>query len=286
MADKGTESSRTGRTAAVGWADRLLYPFAVGVAALVVGTLILTQLTGQQGSISGPSSAPPSQGRGSAGSSTASPTAESSEIDSGAPPAPSPRPPDPPLATPVGAYTADWSAGLAGWSGSASWTVVDGELYNDGSEYDYSNEPTILSPFVPPTSDYSVEAQIQRVRWTDEGAFSAAPAYGISARIAETGSYQAGICASSGIYGCPGPNATEVFITASGANVALAEAPYAPDKAWHTLRLDVRGNELTLLLDGYVILTATDNRFLAPGRIGLWSNRAQIVVRSFEINGL
>jgi len=54
-------------------------------------------------------------------------------------------------------YQADWSGGLGGWGGGPGWQIVNGMLVSDRS-----NPGTVISPpYVPPISDYAVEAEIQ-----------------------------------------------------------------------------------------------------------------------------
>ena len=63
----------------------------------------------------------------------------------------------------------------------------------------------------------------------------------------------------------------------------LAESPFKPHAAWHTYRVEVKGNTITVRIDGGVVFQVTDNKYLAAGRIGLWSDRCQISVRNFKI---
>jgi hypothetical protein len=64
----------------------------------------------------------------------------------------------------------------------------------------------------------------------------------------------------------------------------LASAPFSPDPGtWHGYRVEVRGNGLTLNIDGAEVSSASDNTFLDGGRVGLWSDNAQIAVRSVVI---
>jgi hypothetical protein len=181
-------------------------------------------------------------------------------------------------------YRADWATGMDGWTGSPEWKVAGGQLLNDGSSY--SDQPSVFAPVSPANPDYAAEAQIQLVRLSDGGAMSGVDDFGLFIRAGQPGAYEAGICVSSGIYSCPGQNGHELFLSATGGNGALAARAYSADTKWHTLRLEVRGNSLSVLLDGYSLLTATDQRFLDPGSVGLWSNRVQVAVRSFVVTAL
>ena len=48
--------------------------------------------------------------------------------------------------------------------------------------------------------------------------------------------------------------------------------------AWHTLRLEARGNRFTVSYDGRELFTATDAAITAPGRVALWT-KADSVTR-------
>jgi hypothetical protein len=61
---------------------------------------------------------------------------------------------------------------------------------------------------------------------------------------------------------------------------------FEPGKDWHAYRLEVRGNVCTLSIDGTVQGNVTNNRLLSAGRVGLWSNRYQLEVRSFKVIAL
>jgi hypothetical protein len=43
---------------------------------------------------------------------------------------------------------------------------------------------------------------------------------------------------------------------------------------------------LRVLIDGAFALSATDNTHLSRRKVGLWSNRSQISVRSFDVTAL
>jgi len=48
----------------------------------------------------------------------------------------------------------------------------------------------------------------------------------------------------------------------------------------------VKGASIALLIDGQPVLGATDDRFSAGGRVGLWSNAVQLTVRGFKVVAL
>jgi hypothetical protein len=61
-------------------------------------------------------------------------------------------------------------------------------------------------------------------------------------------------------------------------------AEYRVGTDWHTYRLEARGNNLKLFIDGALRMEMTDNQHLSSGRVGLFSwYSAQINVRSFKV---
>lgn len=72
----------------------------------------------------------------------------------------------------------------------------------------------------------------------------------------------------------------------AGNSTVLAATAFQPGNAIHRYRIEVRGNELRMLIDGAIALTATDNTYLTGNRVGLWSDQAQINVLSFEVTPL
>jgi hypothetical protein len=63
----------------------------------------------------------------------------------------------------------------------------------------------------------------------------------------------------------------------------LGKRPGPLDNAWHTLRLEMKGNTIRFSIDGMRELDAADNRYLAPGRVGLLDDRIQVSVRAFRV---
>jgi hypothetical protein len=58
---------------------------------------------------------------------------------------------------------------------------------------------------------------------------------------------------------------------------------FDPGAAWHTYRVEAKGNVSTFLVDDTPLATVTDNKHLEPGQVGLWCDGYQIEVRSFEV---
>jgi hypothetical protein len=184
-------------------------------------------------------------------------------------------------------YRADWSTGLGGWVGSDDWAVAGGQLVNNGEGH--GTEASVTAPvMIPAGTDFAVEAEIQLVRNSDGGKISGMGSFGVVARIgADEEGYGVGRCVAAGIFTCgPGTDdAVAVLWTARDAEV-LDQTAFQPGGDPHRYRLEVRGNQLTALIDGSPVLQATDNSYLAGARVGLWSDRAQVSVRGFTVQAL
>lgn len=62
-----------------------------------------------------------------------------------------------------------------------------------------------------------------------------------------------------------------VYKVEAGKRTQLDHADAPRDANWHTLRITMKGREITGYLDGKKLLVAEDSTFPAAGRIGLWS---------------
>ena len=238
----------------------------------------------------------PSRGQASGVSSTPnSSTSQSGTVSTPVQVAPT-QPPQPtsiptPLPTPEPRlYKADWSNGMDGWTESGGWSNVNGMLVNDGSQYSLSGDPTVIAPYPPQDiANYSVQADIRLDRYTDEGGFSGEASFGIVVRSPDGGGgYKIGVCVSAGIYSCGTSDHEIIFSDGSFyQDTPVKQSPFRPAYAtWHTYRIDVLGNTIIVWIDGGMVFQLTDDKFLSAGRVGLWSDRSQISVRSFTITAL
>jgi hypothetical protein len=162
-------------------------------------------------------------------------------------------------------YVSDWSSGVNGWTGSKDWSVVESVLLDDGT----SDNGSMLAPYFPATRDYSVEAEVQFLRYR--------PGYYGKWGITIRSGYYVGVCG-----GCGGNNG-EPSIFISNGDTYIANAPHTIDGQFHTYRVEVQSNNIRFLIDGQPVLQATDNTHLDPGRVGLESNDSQISVRVVRI---
>lgn len=195
-------------------------------------------------------------------------------------------------------YQANWSQGMDGWlSSDQDWSAVNGMLVNDGNQYNYDGNPSILAPFPSGNiTNYSVQAGIRLDRYTDQGSYNHA-SFGVAVRYSDNdGGFKLGHCAEAAGFSLVSycdSNGSGTFheIILSDGNfyndIPVQKAPFEPAYGkWHTYRIDVNGNVITVWLDGSQIFQVTDDRHPSGGKVGLWSDRCQISIRSFTITAL
>jgi hypothetical protein len=172
---------------------------------------------------------------------------------------------------------------MQGWVGPKSWKTVDGMLVNDGTVRGFL---PIIAPFKLRSRDYVVQAQIRMT--TGNGS-----AFGIVVRADGTGGgYVAGVGTAWAATVASGRNGAEIaeiydlhgFWSANQISKRLAVGQlFNPGAAWHTYRVEAKGNVIRFLADDKLLATVTDNLYLEPGQVGLWCDGYQIEVRSFEV---
>jgi len=162
--------------------------------------------------------------------------------------------------------------GFEAWSLTPDWKHLNGVLLNDGTG---GNFAPIFAPYRPNSADYVVEAQIRSLT-------NASNSFGVVVRADGGKGYATGvgggwggttnICYLSGWWGT----------NDMGGCVGKGQA-FDPGSEWHTYRVEIKGNTITLFIDNAVMTRVTDNRFLSAGAVGLWSNRYQLEVRNFRV---
>jgi hypothetical protein len=171
-------------------------------------------------------------------------------------------------------YKADWSGGLSGWVGSAQWKVLNGQLLNDGS-----GSGNILAPYLPRTPDYAIEVRVQVIRVYPAGCSN----FGLVAR--QTQNNQEGYAALMNCLALDAPFGGFIQLLGNN-NTVLAQVNYSPGPDWHIYRLEVKGNQIQIFVDGSIAAAAVDNTFLMSGRVGLADDSVEITVSSFAIYSL
>ena len=148
-------------------------------------------------------------------------------------------------------------------------------LVNDGSESD--GNKWAAAPFELQTADYAVEAEIQLVRW-ECNEYQDAATFGLVAREG----YRAGYAGRFSSRRCGDKRLGLWTIDWKEIKRQL----FPEDTNFHIYRLEVKGNTIKFFVDGEMQADAIDNRYLVPGRVGVWSRKAQINIRSFKVIAL
>jgi hypothetical protein len=176
-------------------------------------------------------------------------------------------------------YQADWSHGLADWLGAHGWKVVQGQL-----ESDTSGSASFTIPYQLQVSDYAIEFRLQVVR--------SLPPYGggyeiVAPKLSGKDGYRAGVLDLK----APGPRPfgdhpqSQVFLDPYSDGLQGSGMPqdYEPGSGWHTYRVEVRGNEVSLLDDGTQIGSASSQQTntLSNGPIGF--NCTLVILRVSDL---
>lgn len=173
-------------------------------------------------------------------------------------------------------YQADWSKGDDGWTKSERWNVLDGQLLNDGRD-----TSSIVAPYEPNHLDYAVEARIQIIR-----VHNAATIWGGCSRIgifARAGTDNLGY---QGKLECVALDAPYAGTAQIATDDFLAQTDYTPGSDWHTYRLEIRGNDVSFLMDGARLLETRSNAFLSPGHVGILCDHVEVAISRFSVTTL
>ena len=256
--------------------------FSVAAVILIVAAIVvanLPALTGSQTSNASSLQNPPNSQPVLSYTPTQAQSAPTQNPSS----APIPTTPSPSITIGQTLYQADstWS----GWNGTKDWKVNGGLLLNDGTYADYNASATIIAPLQSPTSDYSVDLQMQVVSAFTTGTIY--PCFYITFRgTALTNGWQgyaAVVCANLG----HGP-AIQIVAIDSSNNVfdVLSTTPFDPQNAWHNYRVEAKGTSIKFFVDGGQLLSADDSRYLGAGQIGFLSEYMQVKISSYIITAI
>lgn len=187
-----------------------------------------------------------------------------------------------PTMLPAGAvlYQADWSHGLAGWQGSSGWHVQQGQLQTN-----LADNLTITVPYTPTVANYAIEVRLQVVNVPHDGGHFSIKADNVPGKSG----YEAAVLELRG----PGTHAFAIFPQAqvlidplSSMDMVSAQIrDFTPAALWHMYRIEVRGAQVALIVDGSRISRAvsTQTSLLSNGPIRLTSGLAILHISSFRI---
>lgn len=175
------------------------------------------------------------------------------------------------------AYSASWAEG--GWGALFGWKPGAGMFLNDGSNN--GNKNWVSAPYEPAADglvDYAVEVEFQFIKVEPQH-----PNYCGSFGIVVRSHYQAVAAIDGPGIDCGADGVSERLLLRAIGEEAFGAREFSFDQEWHIYRLEAVGNQLSLYFDDALVLEATDNRYLEPGRVGLWSSLIQVNVRSFKV---
>lgn len=192
-----------------------------------------------------------------------------------------PSPTSIPLPAGIVLYQAHWSHGLIGWPDAHGWKVVQGRL-----ESNSSGSATFTIPYRPTVSDYAIEVRIQVVRSVppNSGYFLIS-----AAKSPGKDGYHAGILDLKGSASRPFGDhpQSQVYLDPTDDMPQGSGIPqdYEPGSGWHTYRIEVQGNEVSLLDNGVQIGSASSDvtDALSNGPIGFSSELVILRVSSLRI---
>lgn len=167
-------------------------------------------------------------------------------------------------------YQADTSAGLDRWSLPAGWKYFQGMLITDGS----GANAWVSAPHEPDAiANYAVEweARVLKNGCGYDSFFGAGSQGGDIQVVSE--------------HPC-GTSIWDTHLDVVGSGILASTEDFDPGDGWHTYRLEIEANRVRLLIDGGVVLEATDNRLISDstGPVGIacgW--KIQLEVRSFKV---
>ena len=192
-------------------------------------------------------------------------------------PTSTPLPPATPAATP--AFAAADATSFAPLVGGR-WTLRDDALVI--TEPPLVAEPWLTIPTPVPAADFAFEAEIKIAGLTQ----------GVCNQNFGLVIARAGVARGGGLLFPCGETEPRARITDVGnwtdgydRDYALGEAPAEQDEQWHTYRLEVRGDQLSLAIDGEEVVTATDVALTWGGQtsIGLWSQGTRLEIRRLAL---
>ncbi len=179
-------------------------------------------------------------------------------------------------------YQSDWSQGLAAWGNPPGWKIANGIPQSDVSD---SNALTV--PYISAVSDYALEVHFQIVSVPKNGG-----SFVVNAKKAPGKDGY-----SAGILNLLSPAAHNQFANAQvqvylepmdDMNSPMVTSDYEPGTTWHTYRIEVRGSNVTFLINGTrkSFATSTQNDVLSNGPFQVASSGAMVNVSSISVTAL
>jgi hypothetical protein len=186
------------------------------------------------------------------------------------------------------AYASSWTKGLGGWTHSSSgWKDSHGVVTYDGS-----GASVLIAPYHTAGTSYAVQAKMRLMAWRETG-ISESHGMGLLIRArgavdpsGETAGLMGGL--GKGFVGCDGVHSNALLATADTDFNAVAQdsRAFSAGHSWHTVRAEVRGNVIKLLIDGKLRTSTTTRQFAGASLVGLFSLSARMQVKNFSVKKL
>jgi hypothetical protein len=176
---------------------------------------------------------------------------------------------------------------LRTWTdGSSDWQNRAGLLLNDGTKgWNASGGPAIVAPCDTSSAaawastNIAVETTIRVIGAQEDACF------GVSIRgILAFNGWQG---YKAGVGDCLG-GLDEVRVSGPDYlhDAQAHEAAFQPGTRLHTYRVEIEDTTIRFFIDGKLVLTVLDTRYLTGLEVGLWSQYTQLAVTSFKVASL
>lgn len=182
-------------------------------------------------------------------------------------------------------YQADWSHGLAGWTATPGWFVSGGALQSDtGSDRE------ITSPFYPTTPDYAVEFRLRLISVSPtaatEYALNADSSSGADGYIALFDHVMLHQC----MFACHPHEAIYIdpMVDQDVGTGTIQIHDFEPGTRWLTYRVEVRGPQATLLINGHIASSARGDKTLrlSAGALHFYCTGVELRMSDFKVYAL
>lgn len=172
-------------------------------------------------------------------------------------------------------YQEDGSDNWNGWNGSSDWHTDQNLLRNDGSGHPGT---WIIAPYQPGSeniNDYAVQANIE----VENGCWT----FGIIVRAdpnQQQNNYAAGIKCETDTH----VNHAVIWSWGGEGDYNILQYnSFEPGTTFNTYRVEVKGNDIKLLINGSLIVETADNQYSSGGQVGIWADNIQIAISSFKV---
>jgi hypothetical protein len=177
-------------------------------------------------------------------------------------------------------YQANWSKGLDDWKGDRNWSVANGQLL-----VRTTGTTIIRVPYQPESPFYAIETRVRIVQVLKnvDNAFTI-----FADDSANADGYQGGINTLAVRQpDLPPPGFAQIAPDHLDVSAGFQQIDYVPSTNWHVYRVEVRGNEVSLLIDGATVSSGTSKeKTLATTGLGLRCTGFALQISSYRITAL